>query len=262
MSNLQLVTPVGRLVMGSLTEQVKKDHLNRPLSEDKYHYFIAIAVPKTEPKVNEVLNNIYNFALAGYANHPTVQARIQQGFVHGNTFKWKIEDGDTEHRGKEACAGSWIFKCRSNFPIVTCDNTNKQIDPQTIKRGYYVDIGLSIKTNGVTDEQAGIYLNPICVRLIGYGEEIFMGPSPSEIMGEAPPLPAGATATPIASSNVATPGLPAMGNGGNVHDQTAQAQVLPNPAQTGIPGQNTTVSPGNALPGTYTPHPGILNPGQ
>jgi hypothetical protein len=68
--------------------------------------------------------------------------------------------------------------------------------------------------NGATGAQAGIYLNPNIVRLLGFGERIMSGPTPDQAFADRPAaLPAGASATPVAGPMPAQQPQQPMGGG-------------------------------------------------
>ena len=262
---LHLVLPAGRVIMGDLATKQTKDHQNRDLEERKHHFFFGVAIPKTDPNVGAMIGQIQQFAFQAYANHANVTAQIQLGFA-GN-FAFKIDDGDDPKVKNEHAKGCFVFKFSTTLPLRACNNQNQQIDPSEIKRGFWVDVGVTIVANGATDNTAGIYLNPNVVRLLGYAEEIHSGPTPDQVFANAPAqLPPGASATPVAPSG----GMPgatggAMGGGmpgGNQnHANTGMQNGAQGAAAGGMPGAGTmggsTASPTDDV----TPHTGILTMG-
>lgn len=178
---LRFVTPPGRLISGSTTEVQKTDHQNRPKPQDKWNYFIGIAVRKDDPNVGGFINQIIQMVWqSDYARTPHIlqaaERVYQAGFPQGNNgFSWKIHDGDKpgpNGQVYEHSKGCWVFKFSSMYPIKCCSNQNAEIGPEQIKRGYYVDMSGTASINGNTDGTAGIYLNPSWLRLLGYGPEI------------------------------------------------------------------------------------------
>lgn len=223
---------VGRLVQGSLYELNTTDHKNQPLPADKHHYWFAVAIRKDDPQVNTMLQNILAHAYQCYAQHPHVQAVLQQFDLRAQSgFSWKIKDGDTpDEKGQinENTAGCWIFQFRNGYPIKCADQQNAEISPDQIKRGYFVDLAYTVSENGNTDTTAGIYLNPVCVRLVAFGKEIQGGMTPEQAFaGQALPtaLPPGASLTPLATGPMAVGGQPAHGQP---------------PMQQGLPGATPT----------------------
>jgi hypothetical protein len=163
--------------------------------------WIAVALPKSSPETQQLLNGIHGHVQNAFRDRPHVLAIANQGFgVPG--FSWKIDDGDNARNvGREGAAGCWIFNFSTSLPqIRAADQNNLQIDGSTIKLGYWVDVAGSVADNEQVS-QPGIYMNPQAVRLLGYGSIITPGPSISQMFeGRAAVLPAGASATPIAST--------------------------------------------------------------
>ena len=260
MTKLYAQTPVGRLVMGSLTDKSTTDHQNRPIAEDKQNFFIGVAVSKADPKTGELLGQMYQQAMNDFATIPNILPVIQQGI--GGAFNWKIDDGDSEKYaskvdadGVPTCAGCYILKMSTKLPISIAQwngQSNVQIDPSGIKRGDFVDVSISSQGNGQADHTAGMYVNPQAVRLVGYGAAITSGPSLDEQFGGAAPVvPVGASQTPSAPAV----GMPAAGN--------------PAPASTAPVGGGMPTTPVAGVPATGMPtatasptdvpaHPGIL----
>jgi hypothetical protein len=195
--------PPGRVVMGSLYDLQTKDQQGR--EREKPNIFFGVAVPKTDPEVAAVLNIINQTAWGHYQNITHIADQLKQGLDAPN-FAWKVEDGDSKkNAGREGFAGCWVFRFSTSiYPIKTGDSQNNPIDPSTIKCGYYVDIAGNCAPNELTDKNAGVYLNPVVVRLLGYGKEIQQGPSVAQAFAtRAAVLPAGASALPVATG---TPG--------------------------------------------------------
>lgn len=297
--NYKLPIPAGRIVAGSPTFVQTKDPQGRPI--EKPRIFFAVAVPKNAPGIEQVMQTIYQTAYYGYQSNAQAIERIQKWI--GGGFRWKIDDGDNpedpKNRGKEGWAGCWIFKFSTTFnSIPCCDSNNRTIDPSMIKCGYFVDMEASIGINGNQDHTAGIYMNPVMVRLVGYGREIISGPLPEQVFANRPvQLPPGASATPLSPAGAMPTQQPMTGGmqppqqpmamppqqptGGMVPDATqaftghaaplgASAPVAPGfagqtpapapaPAFGGAPSAGTA-SPSNPYPEAQ-PHPGILTPG-
>lgn len=286
---LQLVLPPGRMIGGSVQEMKKVDHKGNPLPEDKWHWYIGLAVEKA--RVGNVLNDIFGLACRGYQSNPFVMSLINLGLtppLGQQGFHWKIKDGDatdpaTGQPASEHGRGCWIFHLSNRFPIKTCDAQNRDIDPKLIERGYYVDAGISVSVNGSTDATAGVYLNLQAVRLLGRGEIIQSGPSADQIFGGAfngalpqgatmaPATPAGAGMPPMpgqpgmpAAGGMPTPGnVPAtmMGATGTV-PMPAAGGYAPTPAApvTGYPSNGMMPAPGNAAPAMPAPVAGHVAP--
>lgn len=273
---LQLVLPPGRMIGGSVQEMKKVDHKGNPLPEDKWHWYIGLAVEKA--RVGNVLNDIFGLACRGYASNPFVMSLINLGLtppLGQQGFHWKIKDGDatdpaTGQPASEHGRGCWIFHLSNRFPIKTCDAQNRDIDPKLIERGYYVDAGISVSVNGSTDATAGVYLNLQAVRLLGRGEIIQSGPSADQIFGGAfnGALPQGATMAPATPAGAGmppmpgqpTPGMPAAG-GMPQYQPAAQPAAMPAaPAPQYQPQPQMMPAPGNAAPAMPAPVAGHVAP--
>lgn len=258
-----LFTPGGRFVAGSLTEKQDKDLDGVLIPEAERAYFFAVAVLKTDPAVTSLIGQIYQMACADYAQAPLVMAQIQQGLA-AKDFSWKIQDGDVVTYDRKTGAarpipeyykGCYIFKFRTMFDLSCCDFNGRDIDRKAIKRGDYVDVMFNTTTNGRMDDTAGVYLNPVAVRLLGYGEAIQSGVVASAAFaGRAVAAPAGATQMPTAGGAGAMPGAGMPGNPAQGGMPMAPAQ-----APAGMPGASQGIaSHGN--PG-HTPAPMAGMPG-
>lgn len=132
-------------------------------------------------------------------------------------FAMKYKDGDgiddqgrpfAQRAGYKDCL---VLACTTTLPIKyfkfdPATNKNFQVN-EGIKCGDYVQVQLQIKAHaGIGNAKAGLYLNPMAVRFIGYGEPIVNTPSGDEIFGVgAPPaLPPGASATPVGPAGFIT----------------------------------------------------------
>lgn len=222
-----LLTPVGRMVQGhpleANTTDFKGNQLKDKEGNDRVNYFFAIAIAKTDPGWDEVWRRIY---AVGQASWPGAEYQRAD-------FSWKYVDGDEpKHVGKEGFPGHHILRCSTGLPIKCSTQGGAEliVDPARIKRGCFIRTNLVIKSNQDAGNP-GVFLNPNIVEFIAYGEEIQTGPDPKEVLKDAPApvLPAGASATPIASTAApagATPPPPAGGTG----TQTSPPPPPPPPA--------------------------------
>ncbi|MFM6929440.1 MAG: hypothetical protein ACKOX6_13310 [Bdellovibrio sp.] len=204
--------------------------------------------------------------------HEEAQA-MYQGRQVPPAFAWKYKDGDSVDQNgvpfaqREGYAGCLVFACTTSIPIKFFKfdqqlNQNIQVN-EGIKCGDYVNVQLSVKAHpAIGQGKPGLYLNPNAVQLIGYGKEIVNAPSGDQVFGtQAPPLPPGASATPVApmggfltSPNgqapqsfgpppVQAPAAPAAPNYGVLppihqpqNQQVPQAPVAPQQFGMGMPG--------------------------
>jgi hypothetical protein len=228
--------PPGRIVMGDPHSIQENDQQGR--KREHPTVFFGVAVPKTTPGIDQVIGLINQVARSYYGNMPQIMEQINQG-LNAPNFAWKVDDGDSQkNAGREGFAGSWIFRFSTSIMPLKCgDSQDNPIDPTMIKCGYYVDVVGSVDANKLTDKNAGVYLNPNGVRLLGYGKEIASGPTVGQLFaGKAAALPPGASALPVAGSPM--PGAP--------------APVTPPPApapMAGMPGVTAPAAPPPPAPG-------------
>lgn len=257
-----LFTPGGRLVMGSLTEKDDKDYDGKAIPDEKQRYFFGVAVPKDAPGVMDLINSIWVMAATDYASVPLVMNQINQGLA-AKDFAWKIQDGDIPTYDKKTgqlkttpdyILGCYIFKFSTQFEFDACDANGVQIARGDIKNGDYVDVMFNSSVNGKMDDTAGIYLNPLAIRRLGFGKAIVSGVSASQAFaGRVAVAPAGATTMPTASG--AMPGASMPGNGAaQGQPQMGVAAGMPGAGMPGAGQTGQTVSPTNVQP-----HTGILN---
>lgn len=264
-------TPAGRFVSGSMTEKRTVGHNGKPIELEKQTFDFGIAIQKDAPGLGEMFQGIAAFAKQGYSTAPHIQQRVDLWFQTMSGFSMKITDGDkpnTQGQINDNMKGCFILWFSTMGAVIAADAQNTQIDINTIKRGWYVDVAGAIRVNGLTDHNAGIYMNPRCVRMLGEGDEILGGLTVEAALENAPTAPTAlpAGARPIGSTPVApaTSGAPGTGMPGS---------AVPNAPATPLPGNTGQVAPGGlpggaAVPGgTASPtsqhpaHPGILATG-
>lgn len=281
----------GRLVMGSLTTKGDKDHTGQPIPVADQRYFFGVAVRKDDPHFGALWQKLYTMAATDYGHAPMVMQQIQMG-LNARDFSWKIDDGDVPKvdtkTGQlrpipEYAKGCFILKFSSSFETNCCDEQNRDITRESIKRGDYVDVVFSSQINGKMDTQAGIYFNPTAVRRIAFGEAIATGVSAQQAFGGMPPAvaPPGSSPVPVAS------GMPAVHSPAPAPQpqqyapapQPQQYAPAPQPQQyaaplsapapmpagfAGMPGMPAPVGAPQptAYPVNPAPYPAILNPGQ
>ena len=238
MASTPILTPVGRLVAGSLYRGFDKDAEGKPLviksgpnaGQPKLKFFFALAIPKIvgqshwaqvvlppeiandpvlsqNPKIVEMYSWGAKIWAAGHTAFP-VQAQHP-------SFAWKVEDGDSQipnRKGRKPCEnegwpGHWVLMFSSGFPpkIYNNNGTEQLLQPDHVKPGYYIQVSGSVDGNG-SQQQPGVFLNHSMVALVGFGPEISLGLDAASVGFGAAPLPAGASATPVAGAfNPAAP---------------------------------------------------------
>lgn len=171
------------------------------------------------------------------------------------SFAMKYKDGDgIDDKGvpfsqREGYAGHLVFALTTRIPIKWFKYEGGQniMINEGIKCGDYVNVQVQVKAHGATGQgKAGMYLNPMAAQLIGYGKEIINTPSADSIFGtQAPQVPQGASATPIAPAG----GFPMVSPTGVA---VTQGPAIPQFAQ------NQMVAPQASMPQAAQPHYGVL----
>lgn len=196
-------------------------------------------------------------------------------------FAMKTKDGDIDaddkgipYSQRTGYAGHIVLACTTTIPIKWF-----RFDPQTnqnyiveegIKVGDYVNVQLQIKAHpAIGQSKAGLYLNPLAVQFVGYGEAIINAPSGDQIFGAgAPQLPPGASAQPVAPTGgflmapPQAPQAPQMPATPQFAPQApAQAPVAPEPHYGVVPQQfQPPVQQAPAMPPMGNAQPAISPP--
>lgn len=263
---LYLVTPVGRLVRGSVNERSAKDYDGNDYAPGTGPFEVGLAISKTDAATGEFLGKLYQKACT---DAPNLKARIdaewQSGFAGNNGgFKFKIRDGDRPNlKGvvNSNTVGHYVLNLSTTLPlkftytdqygIKLTDPMGQPIPPRSdispdhIKIGDYVHIALSTKYNGKIDGTAGLYLSQSAIMLAAYGEAISGGVSLDEAFADIPmgQLPAGASVAVPNGAAVATPpvtaGMPSLPTASptNVQPHTEFLNAAPAPTGLPLPGQ-------------------------
>ena len=226
---IDVVSPIGRFVQGSLTLETKNDpQTNKPkLDADGQpikECFIALAIRKDDPGLPAFYQAIVDQAKAEFGHLFNAQGQM----THPQ-FAWKIQDGDgTDYQGKsvadkEGWPGHWIFKMATRY-LPRCFHAGKydptqmiQNPEQVIKRGYYIRVNVRVSGNGVKADdrlnKPGMYLSPNLIELVAYGQEIIGGPDASKAFGSTPlpaHLPPGASPVPVGAPAAPVGGMPQL----------------------------------------------------
>lgn len=202
-----ILFPVGRLVYGSMTEGSSKKADGSPRvgkdGQPATEYGFGVAIPKNgEVHWNQTPwgAQIWNAALAAFT----------QGQTQRPDFSWKIIDGDSTIPNRnnnkpcdqEGYKGHWIVRFSSYFAPRTVDaKGTSAIPPESIKRGYYVQVFADYSDNNPS-QTPGMYINHRFVSLQAFGAEIQGGMDASEVGFGQAALPAGASAMPIGQAQV------------------------------------------------------------
>lgn len=246
MSKVNITSPVGRIVMGSLYDPSTTDAEGKPLvvksgpnaGQPRVNYFFALAIPKN-PGETHWAQTSWGAQIwqVGNVAHPNA--------AQSPAFAWKIEDGDSQvpnKKGKKPCdnegwRGHWILKFSGGFApkIYQPEGSGyaQVMQKDFCKTGYFVEVAFSVEGNGSTS-QPGIYLNHSMVCFRAYGQEITFGPDVASAGFGSAPLPAGATMTPPPSALPMPQPLPVAG-ALPVPPIVAPLAVQPAPAPAPIP---------------------------
>lgn len=207
MSNREnLLTPVGRLVQGSLYDGKTTDAENRPLEyktgpnagQQRLDFFFSIAIAKG-------VEQHWSQTTWGALIYQVGKQSFPQGQHASPAFAWKIIDGDSavpNKNGKKPCdregfKGHWILNFSSGFApgIYNADGTQQMLQPNAVNLGDYIQVYGNVSGNE-SQQQPGIYLNHSMVAFAGYGDRIVVGADPKSVGFGNSPLPAGVSATP------------------------------------------------------------------
>ena len=273
---INITTPVGRLVGGSLYEPETTDYDGKPLvGKDKVtprqNFSFGVAIPKTPGQ--------------HWANEPwgaPIWALAHRAFPNGETqhpaFAWKITDGDSQipnKRNRKPCEregfpGHWVMWFSGGFApkIYNADGSQQILEKDAIKPGYYVQVFGNV-TDNKPSQSPGIYINHVYVALSAYGPEISIGPDVSAAgFGQNVALPPGASATPPAGSFApaapAVPGAPAAPAGYPVPPAAPAGYPAPPAAYAPPPAAPVAGAPAGypvppVAPVVVPPNPAILN---
>ena len=208
-TRIELLTPVGRLVQGSLYTGATTDAENRPLvyktganmGQPRTNFWFNVAIAKgIEPHWNQTVwgKKIWEVGQSGFPN----------GAANSPNFAWKIIDGDSQipnTQGNKPCDNEgypqhWILKFSGSFaPSLYNENgTLSLTEHNAIQLGDYVEVYGFVEDNKST-QQPGIYLNHSMVARAGFGKRIIVGADPKSVGFGASMLPLGASTIPLAT---------------------------------------------------------------
>lgn len=260
---IEIETPVGRLVSGSLFIAETKDSKGKDLltksGEPRVKYDFGIAISKTDAGWPALYQKIATEARSGFPQLCDAQGNMPP------TFAWKITDGDSQvpnKKGNKPCdkvgfPGHYVLWFSGGYaPKCADQNWREIIDPKAIKKGDYIRILGGVKANGDT-ENSGVYLNYTGIQLCGYGEAISGGIDLEKSFSAMPALPAGASATPLAPTAPAPatspmapaglPGAPAANTTTPAANTTMPAPAFQQPPVNAAPTPGAMPAPG-AIP--------------
>ena len=275
---VNITSPVGRIVMGSLYDPSTTDAEGKPLvvktgpnaGQPRVNYFFALAIPKgAEPHWahtpwGQQIWNVGNQAFPNAAQSPA--------------FAWKIEDGDSQipnKKGRKPCdnegwRGHWILKFSGGFAPKVYQQEGagyvQVMQKDFCKPGYFVEVAFSVDGNG-SQSQPGVYINHSMVCFRAYGPEISFGPDVASAGFGQSALPAGASMTPPAGAipmpqaPAAAPALPGAPVGYAPPPVPAGVPQIPGVAPAPLAPAGSVPMPSAPVPGAPAPIPVTPNPG-
>lgn len=281
-NKIKIVTPVGRLLQGSVFEGQTHNDDGQPYTyktgaktgQTYTRFFLALGIEKTNPDWPAFWAQLVDLAHRGW-NPPIVGA-------DGSTqreFHWKYIDGDSQvpdmngrtPASKPGFAGCHVLRFSVNgYGPKACSRNGEMIltDPASIKRGDYIRVIGTAEPNGDL-RKPGLYLEQKLVEHIGYGPEIVTGIDPkAELAKHAVGyIPQGMSTTPLAPAAPAaapagTPTAPAAPAAPTAPAPPASAPAAPPPA-VGQPAFAPPAAPPAAPAAPAAPAvPGFLTGGQ
>lgn len=188
---------------------------------------------------------------------PALAAEAATGYPQGTPprFAWKYQDGDgIDSKGvpfnqREGYAGCFVLTVSSELmapPIYKLVGGGYvQLQPNEIKCGDYVVVGLMLKVNVATGTNTpSVYINPLAVELVGIGSEIVSvgAADPMALFGGAArQLPPGVSMVPQATAGA--PGMPGMSAPPAPMMQPPAAMAPPPPPPPPVAGPSRPLDP-------------------
>lgn len=214
---LEFVTPVGRLVNGSVYEPqttdkngvVKTFKTGKNAGQPRTDYVFRVAIPKAgEPHWNKTDwgSKIWAVGHVGYPN----------GGADRPGFAWKVIDGDSTvptatgliPAEAEGWPGNWVLTFTGSYAPQICNHDgSKQItEAGFVYLGCYVQVAANVVDNAPS-QTPGVYLNHGAVAFAAHGERITYAVIDTKTVGfgKGVTLPAGASPTPIAGMSATPP---------------------------------------------------------
>lgn len=231
-NQVEFLTPVGRLVQGSVWMLNDKDREGNPLTtadgKPKKQCYFALAIEKANPEWPAFFAKLSQVAQGGYP-----QFFNPQGQCVKQDFAWKVSDGDgidndgKPNNAKQGWAGCWVVKFSSSF-LPRCFEKGKYApqqqlqDERAVKTGFFVRVGGLMQAN-IGSKKPGLYLNADLVELNFVGEEI----QPANVRDASAALMAQQSAyVPAGAMPVGSPGLGAQPTGiGGAAQMTGMASA-------------------------------------
>lgn len=202
-----ILFPVGRMIGGSMYKpQPKTDRKTKQpvMARDGVtpvvSYSFGLAIPKqgevhwSQTQWGAIIKSVGDTANPGISQRPD--------------YAWKIIDGDstipnTKNKrpaDQEGYKGNWVIWFSQGWApkLVNANGTIDLTEPDSVMPGYFLEVLGSVAPNNSVDSP-GVYLNPVCVALAGYGERIESSGIDAAAVGFGAQRPvAGMSQTPVA----------------------------------------------------------------
>lgn len=218
-----ILFPVGRMIGGSMYKpQPKTDRKTKlpVMARDGVtpvvSYSFGLAIPKqgethwAQTAWGAIIKSVGDTANPGISQRPD--------------YAWKIVDGDstipnTKNKrpaDQEGYKGNWVIWFSQGWApkLVNANGTIDLLEPDSVMPGYFLEVLGSVAPNNSVDSP-GVYLNPVCVALAGYGERIESSGIDAAAVGFGAGRPvAGMSQTPVAGMTPSAPNQPVNGPNG------------------------------------------------
>lgn len=239
-SSLSLVTPVARMLQGSLYVPFTKDAQGNPLvyksgskkGEPRVNYYFSAGIAKN-PGESSWKDTAWGKEIFKFASE------ISPSNFSSSKFSWKITDGDSDvpndrgvkPRNREGFAGNWVLNFSNGFaPVITDATGSNQIKEENfLNPGDYMQIHVIVVGNS-SQLNPGIILNPRHVAFRAYGKKIVYAQDPKELGFGQAALPVGASLTPITEQINFNNFNPVEISESNLEEIPAYPQILDAPA--------------------------------
>jgi hypothetical protein len=265
------LTPIGRLVWGSLYEPNTEDFDGNPLvvktgvdkGKPTQSFEFGFAVPKN-PGETHWANSPFGAIIWAQGHRDHTNAALTAD------FSWKATDGDSAKIGKpykgkpgrapkdkEGFPGHWVYSFRGSFApkIVNADGSKYLLDKDVVMPGDCIQIAGN--TIGNTGASPGVYLNYEAVSYQGRhrdGRLSTGGIDPTGVGFGQGPKPAWVTDAPVLASGA--PGAPPAPPAGAAPTYSAP----PPPAQQQVPQIPVQAAPTSYLQPPPPPAAGMAPP--
>lgn len=203
----EILFPVGRMIGGSMyksnpkTDRKTKQPVIGKDGQPVISYSFGVSIAKgheqhwSQTAWGAIIKQIGDLANPGISSRPD--------------YAWKVIDGDStipNTKNKKPCdqigyARHWVLWFSQGWPpkLVNATGTVDLIEPDSVMPGYFIEVFGSVAPNNSADSP-GVYLNPVCVALAGYGERIESAGIDATTVGFGGKAPvAGMSAVPVAS---------------------------------------------------------------